>query len=345
VSQFQIINRAYIESLTAKRDKETKLGETVQCCENDRWEDCLLQSAAKFILIGIPEDIGVRANLGVGGTASLWQPALKSLLNVQDTEKLNGRELLVLGYFDFKEWMKEAEYENIETLRRRVAAIDDEVFPVIEKIVAADKIPIIIGGGHNNAYPILKGISRAKKAAVNCVNIDAHSDYRAIEGRHSGNGFRYAKMDGYLKHYVMLGLHENYNSRSVMETINLDKELRYYTYEDLFVHENISCKSALDKASHFLRKKCMGVELDLDCITNVLSSAATPCGITHLQARKFITHFATFNSVGYLHITEGATVMADGRQDMMTAKFVAYLVTDFIKAFSKKQTVFLGAED
>nr|WP_233167177.1 arginase family protein [Pedobacter sp. ASV2] len=35
------------------------------------------------------------------------------------------------------------------------------VFPIIEKIVAAGKVPIVIGGGHNNAYPIIKGSSLA----------------------------------------------------------------------------------------------------------------------------------------------------------------------------------------
>lgn len=58
--------------------------------------------------------------------------------------------------------------------------------------------PIAIGGGHNNAYPMLKGYSLAKKEKINAINCDPHADFRALEGRHSGNGFSYAVNDGYL---------------------------------------------------------------------------------------------------------------------------------------------------
>ncbi len=36
-------------------------------------------------------------------------------------------------------------------------------------------------------------------AQINSINLDAHSDFRPAEGRHSGNGFRYAEEDGYLQ--------------------------------------------------------------------------------------------------------------------------------------------------
>jgi formiminoglutamase len=34
---------------------------------------------------------------------------------------------------------------------------------------------------------------------VNAINFDAHSDFRILEGRHSGNGFSYAYEEGFLK--------------------------------------------------------------------------------------------------------------------------------------------------
>jgi formiminoglutamase len=36
--------------------------------------------------------------------------------------------------------------------------------------------------------------------------------------------------------------------------------------------------------------------------------------------------------IGYLHISEGATKMDDGREDEQTGKLIAYLVTDFVKS-------------
>jgi formiminoglutamase len=39
---------------------------------------------------------------------------------------------------------------------------------------------------------------------VNAINFDAHSDFRILEGRHSGNGFSYAYEEGFLKKYFIL---------------------------------------------------------------------------------------------------------------------------------------------
>lgn len=342
MNDLKIISRQELDALTAERAGETKLGTTMQTLDVDNWEQSLKASTARFVMLGIPEDIGVRANFGIGGTQSLWLPALKAIANVQHTDSLQGNPIAVLGAFDFSDWI--AASGNLETaqLRELVSAIDDVVFPVIGKIVEAGKIPIIIGGGHNNAYPILKGTSRAKNKGINCINLDAHSDYRAIEGRHSGNGFRYAKMDGYLKRYSIVGLHRNYNSQAILDEIISDPDIRITFYEDLFIEGNGDFRSSIDQALHFTAGESTGIEIDLDCIERTLASAATPCGITPLQARQFLTWTAQSSDAGYLHITEGSTQMVDGREDVMTAKLVSYLVTDFIRANTNLPTVFIG---
>ncbi|HTN47697.1 MAG TPA: formimidoylglutamase [Flavipsychrobacter sp.] len=340
MSHFKVLTSADIKSLVARREGEIKLGETVQTVQSAGWKEELQQSPARFVLVGIPEDIGVKANFGIGGTHSLWEPALKAILNVQQTDRIQGGELLALGAFDFADWMENCEGKGVGELRQVVAAIDDEVFPVIEAIVTCGKIPIVIGGGHNNAYPILKGVSRAKEEAVNCVNLDAHSDYRAMEGRHSGNGFRYAKAAGFLRRYMEIGLHENYNGAAVIKDLTGDPDIHFYSYEDIFLHEHIDYKTVLGKSSAFVNGYATGIELDMDCITNVLSSAATPCGVSPLQARQYVSHFARFSDAAYLHLTEGAVRLEDGRENLLTPKLAAYLVTDFIKGIPLSQTFF-----
>ena len=75
--------------------------------------------------------------------------------------------------------------------------IDKEVSHVICNIIKQAKIPIIIGGGHNNSYGNIKGLALSKGKPVNAINFDAHTDFRIMEGRHSGNGFTYAFEDGF----------------------------------------------------------------------------------------------------------------------------------------------------
>jgi formiminoglutamase len=71
--------------------------------------------------------------------------------------------------------------------------------------------------------------------------------------------------------------------------------------------------------------------MDLDIIENTLSSAMTPCGITAKEARQYINLCAANAKVCYLHICEGATHLANGKQNEITGKLISYLVSDFIK--------------
>lgn len=342
MNNLYVISPKELDQLINKRPGETKIGETAHTFNNaDCWQEDLKTSTAQFVLLGIPEDIGVRANYGLGGAQTLWEAALKTILNIQDTTILQGSKLAVLGAFDFSELMQRAQNFDAIDLRELVSEIDDIVFPVIKAIADAGKIPIVIGGGHNNAYPLLKGLSRAKGKAINCINLDAHSDYRAIEGRHSGNGFRYAKMDGYLKRYAMVGLHRNYNSQSVINEITSDPDIHLCFYEDVFIQEKTDFKSVVDDAIRFTAGATTGIEIDLDCIERTLSSAITPCGISPLHVRQFIAQVVQFTDTAYLHIAEGSMQMADGREDIMTAKLISYLVSDFIRACTNKPTVFI----
>ncbi len=101
--------------------------------------------------------------------------------------------------------------KSLKTYRRQVETIDQSVNQLVYSIVKAGKIPIVVGGGHNNAYGIIKGCALALKTKINTINFDAHTDLRALEGRHSGNGFSYAIDEGFLNRYFIFGLHENHH--------------------------------------------------------------------------------------------------------------------------------------
>ncbi|MEH3115385.1 formimidoylglutamase [Pedobacter terrae] len=316
MDNLKIYSQGDIDRLVIQREGETKLGKKVAVMSSG---EELQNTNAKFVLLGIPEDIGVRANAGMAGAASLWRPALTAFLNIQSNRFLNGEEVLVLGHFEIDEPID----SSIKALRDKVAEIDDLVYPIVEKIIAAGKIPIVIGGGHNNAFPIIKGASLANQAPIDVLNIDAHADLRGLEGRHSGNGFSYALKENYLGHYFMYGLHQNYNNEAILSQIDHNPKLNAVFFEDILTGRDYNgLFEALGSTT--------GLEVDLDCMENVLSSAETPSGFEVNDVRKLIlTHARKFS---YLHICEGATRMLDGRVDNLTAKLVAYLVSDFVKS-------------
>jgi formiminoglutamase len=338
--------------LTRKRRGETRIGEVAEYMKPEiSLEENLQISNSDFVLVGIPEDIGVRANFGRGGAHTAWQPALENVLSIQSNRFFSGKELLVAGALYVEDLMHKSSAidskspEAINTLRSITAELDERVVWMVQTIVKHGKIPIIIGGGHNNAYGNLKGSSlgilhrkNKRNKKLNCINCDAHTDLRATEGRHSGNGFTYARMENCLSKYAVLGVHENYINESADQLFQSNKQnLKLETYEEIFVREKKSFTKALRDCIVFVKGAPCGIELDLDAITNVPSSAKTSSGISPVQARQYVYQCGFFLDAVYLHIAEGAPVLAHIKADNKTGKLIGYLVTDFIKGSLEKK--------
>ncbi|MGQ2983880.1 formimidoylglutamase [Flavobacterium sp.] len=328
---------------TSQRSGEVKFGERIHTAptETDIWEH-IKADEAEFVMFGIPEDIGVRANYGRPGAASAWESALRSIVNLQHNKFLKGNKLLILGHVDVAEAMQEATMldaatkEGRKKLSELVVRIDKIVSHIVCKILLAGKTPIIIGGGHNNAYGNIKGTALAKGKPVNAINFDAHTDFRMLEGRHSGNGFTYAYEEGFLKNYFIFGLHENYTSKAVMETIKENHtRIKFNTYEQIAIREEKSFTAEIIHALNFIGDAPFGVEIDLDSLPNVASSAMTPAGFSVEKARKFIHFMGEQENAAYLHLCEGAPDLGSDKNSHLTGKLMAYLVTDFMKAKSK----------
>lgn len=343
----ELYNKSITDALTRTRSGETKLGEDILTIVNaDNWQEDLKSLPCRFVLMGIPEDIGVRANFGRGGAHTAWKPALESFLNQQSNWYLSGNELCVLGHVAVEDLMQQAQSLNpkneneLKHLRELVSKLDERVCIVVEAIVSAGKIPIIIGGGHNNAYPVIKGSSRALNKKINSINCDPHTDFRAMEGRHSGNGFSYAYHENYLDKYSVFCAHEQYNNQDVIRLFKSGTaDLWLSTYEDVFVREVNNFSDTLNQTIAFVNKESCGVEIDLDAITNVPSSAKTSSGISPVQARQYAYQCGKQLQALYFHIAEGAPVLSHIKADNKTGKLIAYLISDFMKGVLENTTL------
>lgn len=329
---FSVYTKKQVLSYVQAREGETKLGEVVTCLEDGANLEALAHNASKFVLIGIPEDFGVRANLGRSGTQTAFEWALKALLNTQSNCFFNPEQLLVLGAFDFSELYINHKDATVSELRTIVEAIDHAVSELIIKVYACNKIPIVIGGGHNNAYPLLKALSEDQNQAINVINIDAHSDFRALEGRHSGNGFSYAHANKYLDQYVLWGLHQNYTSAYQLAALQ-KKACKIHWFEDLLVLDEMQQLELLSATLSTISSKKFGFELDLDAIANVNASAFSPIGFSATHVLNYIKTIAAQDNCAYLHICEGAYQIAGGATDPSIGKLIAYYVMQFIKSY------------
>ncbi|HTR29825.1 MAG TPA: arginase family protein [Puia sp.] len=344
MQHLHVYRKQDIIGLTRIRQFETKVGERVSVAADAANVAASVEKTdAEYILIGIPEDIGVRANEGRGGTGSAWPFFLKSFLNLQSNDFLTGEGVLVLGYFDFSELDRLIEAnaygteEKTTAYRHAVHSIDEAVEPLIKLITAAGKIPVVIGGGHNNAYPLIKGAAKGLHKAglisltqINAVNLDAHSGFGPIEGRHSGNSFRYAEEDGFLEKYCAIGVHENDLPQNVWLDITNNPFVDLITYEDILVLERRNFTQAVAHATGFTEDNYIGLELDLD-VFGPTGTGMPPTGIGPLQARQYVTFAATDSRIAYFHICEGVYSICHGQSEA-AGLLMATIVSDFLKA-------------
>jgi len=327
-----------LSRITRKRSYEEKIGEAIQV-PLANWKSDLKNSTAGFVIVGIPEDIGVRANYGRAGAATAFKPALDSFLNQQNNGFLNSDSVFVLGEVFVDDLMGKADgldmknKTDMQKLRELVSELDMRVSELVMFIIGLNKIPIIIGGGHNNSFGNIKGAALSRGEKINVINCDPHLDFRPLEGRHSGNGFSYAYEEKFLNKYAVLAMHEQYNNKSSIQQFKEHpSHLFYNTYESVFVREELDYRSALKQCIGFVKGEPCGLEIDLDAITNVPSSAKTSSGISPMQARQFIHQSASDLNILYFHIAEGAPVLSHIKADNKTGKLIAYLISDFIKA-------------
>lgn len=319
MSAIQFLTKAQLSAFFQCRHGEVRLAE--QICLADpalNLAENLSQHAAiggQFVLLGIPEDLGPRANCGLGGAELGWQAFLSKFLNLQANDLLDARQILLLGEVTCADLQTQGKRldnrkaADLASLRALCAELDTRVQAAVLPIFAAGLTPIVIGGGHNNALPLLQALSASSNQQVNCLNIDPHADFRTLEGRHSGNGFSYAMHQKLLQHYFVLGLHlqkNNATSLAALQQAGAD----YLSYQQIFVERQISWQQAIEQA---LKKVLsantpLALELDTDAISAMPASALNYSGISVSEAEQAVYQFAKLPRTAYLHLAEAAPV-------------------------------------
>jgi formiminoglutamase len=298
---------------TNARVGEKRIGEVLNC----DWRN----ENVHYVILGVSESIGPQSNFGRAGAEKAFEAFLGTFCNMQLSSSIQPNTFAILGEIKCL-----AGFPGIDSSREWVSELDDFIFETLFTVVESGKIPIVIGGGHNNAYSLIKLLNtRSKEVAV--VNMDAHADCRKLEGRHSGNSFSYAVEEGLLKKYSVFGLHRAFNNQEMIQYL-VDRNISHQFFEDyVFRNENFeqSVQNYLKELNnHFL----VGVELDLDCIENMPSSAMSPIGFTISEARNYLRICSDYQNVGYYHLTEGAIInLGDER---IVGKVLAQFVFDIL---------------
>lgn len=330
------------------REHETKIGQAIHSLALEGSFEQSLASAweggQRVAIVGIPESIGIKANLGRPGAEGGWQAFLQNFLNLQKTGLVSTHELLLVGSIECSDLMQQAESLSIEDeqelaeLRRLTAMIDARVSRVLAPIFAQDFDVVVIGGGHNNAYPLLKSLHQVTDQTVGAVNLDPHADFRATEGRHSGNGFSYAYVEGILEYYHVVGLHPGKNSASSLRNLS-DAGMRYHSIHRLFERSfNEVMDEVVAKADSWQRP--LGIELDVDALTGVPASAINYSGLSLAQGFQFVKRLAELPDARYVHLAEAAPSLCSAGPEeglKVTGQVLCELTTAYLHGRERRR--------
>jgi len=305
------------------REGETKIGQAIRCL--GPYEDYVMkleehrENGARVALVGVPESIGPRGNHGRGGAELGWDAFLTQFLNLQSTPALPVHELLLVGEVDCSDLSKEAEGlsadvpHELNRLRELCTTIDQRAMQVLKPLFDAGYEVVLIGGGHNNAYPLLTALKESSGIACGAVNLDPHADFRPREGRHSGNPFSYAYVEGALEYYHVMSLHEGKNSAVSLRQFN-EAGFRYHSIHRLYDMQFVEAMDdVVAKAASW--QVPLGIELDVDAVQQAPASALTYTGVTIQQAFRYVSDLAELQDVRYLHLAEAAPACHPGGKE------------------------------
>lgn len=314
---FELTDRPNEELFFRRNDPNDKrLGETV-CHRPEDYE------AASVVILGCPQDEGVRRNNGRTG-AALAPDAVRrefyKLTNFGISRKI----------FDLGNTKIDGTLEDIHLAH----------FQAVSQILRDGKRVIILGGGNDLSYP--DGASMAEVFGVENwigVNVDAHFDIRIAPERNSGTPYRQLLEEKLLlpEYFYEVGFQTHFASpvyfRFLQDLgVNLIslEQLRSKETADLELRELIRTKFIHHSATLNI---FFGFDLDVVRASDAPGvSAPSPVG---LRSGEFLTLVKFAAGLVNTKIVEFTEVNPNFDVDSRTAKLVAIAMHEFCRSIPK----------
>jgi len=160
----------------------------------------------RLVIIGCPQDEGVRRNGGRPGAAGGPGAFRTMLARLTPYNLLTDSSLPVGSVWDAGDVRCEGTLEEVHA----------RLHEVVAAVCGAGRLPVVIGGGHDITYPVIAGAASVH-GALGALNVDAHLDVRPPSPhRNSGTSFRMAVDEGLVAgaRFVELGVQEFANARA-----------------------------------------------------------------------------------------------------------------------------------
>jgi formiminoglutamase len=286
---------------------------------------------ADVIIFGIPTDEGIRRNSGRIGASEApnaireWLGKLTPYAGPHFNRHLNDLRIVDLG---------DVPSGNLETMHEAAAIIAKEM-------IAAGKIVIALGGGHDVTYPLVRGFKNGTTwDAMGLINIDAHLDVREKKNgqHHSGSSFRLLLEEGIVKgeHFAEIGIQSFVASQKHFDWV-IQQGARILTFEDATTahlpNSFEECEIAITRGDFDFP---MYLSFDMDCVRASDApgvSAPTPTGFLAEEAYELAVAAGLSKNVRMFDIVE---VSPPHDADSRTARLAARMIAGFLAGVANR---------
>lgn len=270
---------------------------------------------ATHVIIGCPQDHGVRRNCGRTGASKAPQAIREALYRYKAPLDHAGVSLCDMGDVDV--------LGELETTHERQ-------YRIVRKLLEDGKKVLILGGGNDISFPDVRALAKVE-GLINAVNVDAHLDMRKANETHSGTPYRQLIDGGFLKpnHFHEAGIQPQANSPKYLQEAK-DMGVRICPLSIIRRH---GWTTYLDTLFPVLEKHPFFAGLDMDVVRACDApgvSASSPVGLTAWEVLEFGARCRR-HGASIFEITE---TNPDHDQDGRTAKLAAMVALAWLFGLS-----------
>jgi formiminoglutamase len=275
-------------------------------------------SGKKLALLGYAGDEGVRRNQGRTGAA----------LGPDQIRKLMGSMA-----FHLPESLKVYDLGNILTEGNAMEGSHELLHHTIKDLLSKKVFPIILGGGHDLAFPHGRAVLEhciSKDEKLGIINLDAHFDLRPkVAGQgHSGSPFyQLEEMFPRDFHYLCLGIQKAANPGELFEKANACNT-QWMEMDDFTLDNWEQIASLLDNFSQKVNK--IYLSIDLDGFSSAYApgvSAPSPWGFSPELIAKVLQWIAQSGKLISTDIVElNPEFDKDGSTSKLAARCIEYTI-------------------
>lgn len=294
-----------------------------------RWSDLTQRAQTSFenaeiVLIGFPTDIGVVRNGGRKGTSG-GPAAIRKQLNklTPHAAARDNHSIIIQKMYDYGDVKtNEALHENQHSLAQ-----------VVDEVLSANKIPLLLGGGHETTFGHGLGYMAAMRS-FSILNVDAHADVRPMVNNvgHSGSPFRQLLDTPYpsLIHYTVMGLQYHSVAMEHLQYIK-EKSGKVLFREELTLNWYQTCIEAI--------KSPTLLSIDIDVLDQAFApgvSAPNANGITPWELYQ-LAYFAGMNP--YIRSVDIVELNPAYDIDDHTARIAALIIWWFSVGYMQRKPI------